>query len=90
MSLLDAIDNFYERLVAEAIDEARQPEDTEDFLADVICVALNRLPPRYYRHAIDMRFYLPDQELDEMKQKVRVEVAQARDYVLRRQRGDEC
>lgn len=89
MSLLDAIDNFYERLVAEAIDESRSSEDTEDYLADVMCVALNRLPSRYYRHAIDMRFYLPDQELEEMKEKVRAEVAQARTYVNGRQREDE-
>lgn len=28
-----------------------------DLLADVACVALNRLPPRYIRHAIDLAFY---------------------------------
>ncbi len=89
MSLLDAIDNFYERMVADAIDETQQPGDSADFLADVICVALNRLPPRYYRHVIDMRFYLSDQELDEMKQKVRAEVARARAYVQQRQRDDQ-
>ncbi|MDX1754764.1 MAG: late competence development ComFB family protein [Marinobacter sp.] len=86
MSLLDAIDNFYERLVAEAIDETCQADDSQDFLADVMCVALNRLPTRYYRHSIDMRFYLPDQELDDMKEKARAAVVQARGYVLEHQR----
>jgi glutathione S-transferase len=28
-----------------------------ELLADVACVALNRLPPRYIRHAVDMAFY---------------------------------
>jgi hypothetical protein len=31
-------------------------------LADVACVALNRLPARYVRHDVDMMFYLTEQE----------------------------
>ena len=31
-------------------------------LADVACVALNRLPARYVRHDVDMVFYLTEQE----------------------------
>ncbi|WP_111497655.1 MULTISPECIES: late competence development ComFB family protein [Marinobacter] len=81
MSLLDTIDNFYERLVADAIEDTRAPEDDEDYLADVMCVALNRLPTRYYRHSIDMRFYLADPEMQEMRDRVRLAVAQARDFV---------
>mgnify|MGYP006139518791 CR=1 FL=1 len=30
--------------------------------ADVACVALNRLPPRYIRHEVDFAFYLTDRE----------------------------
>ena len=33
-----------------------------DILADVACVALNRLPPRYIRHEVDFAFYLSDKE----------------------------
>ena len=58
MSLRDAIDNFYERLVVDAIEATREESDTADYLTDVMCVALNRLPTRYYRHSIDMMFYL--------------------------------
>ena len=57
MSLRDAIDNFYEPLVAEAIDETRGDGDSQDYLTDVMCVALNRLPAKYSRHSIDMMFY---------------------------------
>lgn len=81
MSLLDAIDNYYERLVAEAVEASRGEGDAEDFLADVMCVALNRLPSRYYRFSIDMSFYLADQELAEMKEKARDAVAEARAFV---------
>lgn len=28
-----------------------------ELFADVACVALNRLPPRYIRHAVDLAFY---------------------------------
>jgi Late competence development protein ComFB len=37
---------------------ANQP----DLLADVACIALNRLPPRYIRHSVDYSFYLSDGE----------------------------
>ena len=86
MSLRDAIDNFYERLVVDAIDATREEADTADFLTDVMCVALNRLPTRYYRHSIDMMFYLADEELKEMKEKSLAAVRQARDFVRQHQR----
>lgn len=86
MSYRDAIDNFYERLVVDAIDATRQPGDTADFLADVMCVALNRLPPRYYRHTIDMLFYLADEELGGMKDKTLAAVQSARVFVIEHQR----
>jgi hypothetical protein len=34
----------------------------DGLLADVACVALNRLQPRYIRHAVDFAFYVSDQE----------------------------
>lgn len=86
MSYRDAIDNFYERLVVDAIDATREPGDTADFLTDVMCVALNRLPPRYYRHTIDMMFYLADEELRSMKDKSLAAVESARDFVREYQR----
>lgn len=81
MSLADAIDNLYEKLVAEAIDETQQPDDEEDFLADVMCVALNRLPSKYYRHSVDMVFYMADGEMEIMKQDSLAAVKEAREFV---------
>jgi hypothetical protein len=34
----------------------------DELLCDVACVALNRLPPRYIRHAVDFSFYLTEAE----------------------------
>ncbi|TNE79485.1 MAG: hypothetical protein EP339_03465 [Gammaproteobacteria bacterium] len=86
MSFRDAIDNFYERLVLDAIQATRVEGDTADFLTDVMCVALNRLPSRYYRHSIDMMFYLADEELKDMKEKSLAAVKAARDFVREHQR----
>jgi hypothetical protein len=36
-----------------------------ELLADVACVALNRLPPRYIRHEVDFVFYLSERERSE-------------------------
>jgi Late competence development protein ComFB len=60
----EQVHNYYERLVFEEV--ARRAQlyldfDT-DMLADVACVALNRLPARYVRHDVDMMFYLTEQE----------------------------
>ncbi|MFN2360059.1 MAG: late competence development ComFB family protein [Marinobacter sp.] len=86
MSLRDAIDNFYEPLVADAIDETREKEDSQDYLTDVLCVALNRLPAKYYRHSIDMMFYLADGELETMKTQSLAAVREAREFVKAHQR----
>ena len=38
------------------------PGFTSDMLADVACVALNRLPARHVQHDVDMMFYLTEHE----------------------------
>ena len=58
--------NHQERGVWHAVSSAaaRYPGLAEngELLADVACVALNRLPPRYIRHEVDYAFYLSDKE----------------------------
>jgi len=60
----EQVHNYYERLVFEEVARRAQtrPEFTTDMLADVACVALNRLPARYVRHDVDMMFYLTEHE----------------------------
>ncbi|MFE8072054.1 late competence development ComFB family protein [Marinobacteraceae bacterium S3BR75-40.1] len=89
MSILDHLDNFYEQWVLEALDEARGNENwDEDFMVDVACVALNHLPPRYYRHKVDMVFYLSPEERREMQVKVRKAVEEAVVFVRKNARAD--
>jgi hypothetical protein len=67
----DQVHNYFERLVFEEVaSRAQQPvyaDYTADMLADVACLALNRLPARYVRHDVDMMFYLTEQERQAME-----------------------
>ena len=60
----EQVHNYFERIVFEEVARqvAEYPDYTADMLADVTCVALNRLPARYVRHDVDMMFYLTENE----------------------------
>ena len=83
-----SIYNHHERAVADAVRAAapRYPQQliNEDMLADVACVALNRLPPRYIRHEVDFAFYLTDKERIENERAISEAVAFAFEFVQAR------
>ncbi len=88
---IEEFHNYYEQLVRDQI--ASQLGDQEldaDTLADIACVALNHLPPRYIRYDVDMAFYLSPKEREEMEQKVIEAVQESTRFVIERgrQRGD--
>lgn len=58
------VHNYYERLVFEHVARLSDTHQdfTQDMLADVACVVLNRLPARYVRHDVDLMFYLTEHE----------------------------
>lgn len=81
----DSIHNYYERMVLEEIHRTLPDRrDESDLIADVACVALNHLPPRYIRHDVDMAFYLSPREQIEMEEKVKNAVQQAIIFVEQR------
>lgn len=88
---VDFIHNYYERLVLEEIfaQSPRVQEGDRDFLADVACVALNRMPPRYIRHDVDMTFFMSPQDIQEIGNKVTSAVTDALSYVESRERGED-
>ena len=61
-----SIRNSHETAVVAAVQAAaaRYPglAGDADLLADVACVALNRLPPRYIRHSADLAFFITERE----------------------------
>ena len=68
----EQVHNYYERLVFEEVARRANAPAFHDFsadmLADVACLALNRLPVRYVRHDVDMMFYMTEQERKTIEQ----------------------
>lgn len=77
-SELETVHNYFERLVFNEIkDNYSDTELTDHQLADMACIALNNLPPKYIRYDIDMSFYMSGQEHLEIQEKVRKSVKKA-------------
>lgn len=54
---------------------------SSDYLADICCLALNQVPPRYIRFEVDMAFYLPQSERQQMEMNVEHAVDKAIKYL---------
>ena len=78
--------NYYEQQVVNMVMDMahRYPLLTEDHHPDVACVALNRLPPRYIRHAVDFLFYLTENERREIDAAIEEAVDYAFNFVQAR------
>ena len=82
MKLDDDIHNYYEHLVLEKIEALGLNQNgTADYLADLTCLVLNQLPPRYIRFEVDMAFYLPQSERRQMEMNVSHAVNNACKYL---------
>lgn len=82
MKLDDDIHNYYEKLLLDHLVELRLGEEYDtEYLADLCCIVLNQLPPKYIRYEVDMAFYLPQTERFEMVMKVREAVAKAKGFL---------
>jgi hypothetical protein len=78
MKLDDDIHNYYEHLVLERIEIlGLSKSKNEDYLADLCCLALNQIPPRYIRFEVDMSFYLHQSERQQMEMNALNAVSQA-------------
>ena len=89
-SARDSIHNYYEQMVIEhLLRSSDRASSDHEFMADVACVALNRLPPRYVRHDVDMTFFLSPEDIDNMEAAVVDAVNYAIEYVTSREPTDE-
>lgn len=63
---ITSIHNYHERAVFNEVLEQTKAfphlARNDDVLADIACVALNRLPPRYIRHTVDLAFFQTERE----------------------------
>ncbi|MEY4565008.1 MAG: hypothetical protein RLZZ618_4285 [Pseudomonadota bacterium] len=83
----ETIHNFHEQAVFDAIRAAlpAYPHlQGNELLADIACVALNRLPPRYIRHAVDFSFYLSEKERADMESAIAEAVRYSFEFVQAR------
>jgi hypothetical protein len=84
----ESVRNYQERVVFDMVvaEAALRPlfANDDDLLADVACVALNSLPPRYIRHVVDMHFYMTNRERAQNDTAVRAAVEAAFDYIAKR------
>lgn len=83
-NIFETIHNHHERAVLDAVLAAAADQghlDEEQVLADVACVALNRLPPRYIRHDVDYAFYLTERERAQNEAAINEAVTFAFDFV---------
>jgi Late competence development protein ComFB len=90
ISNFEQVHNYYERLVSEEIvrRSAQSDDFTTDMLADVFCVALNRLPARYVRHDVDLMFYLTEHERNAIELSMAAAIDFAFSYVAQRAAKD--
>lgn len=82
-----SIHNHNEQIVLDAVLAQRDVYPavaSDELMADVACVALNRLPARYIRHEVDFLFYLSDRERAEQDALVRDAVKHAYEFVQAR------
>jgi len=82
-----SIRNHHEQAVFDAVLAQRNVYPAvaaDELLADVACVALNRLPARYIRHSVDFLFYLTERERAELEKAVQAAVKHAFEFVQAR------
>jgi hypothetical protein len=89
LSEFESVKNLHEAAVFEMVQAmaANYPSigGDSELLADVACVALNRVPPRYIRHLVDLRFYQDNNERVRVETMVKAAVVYAFQFVQSRQ-----
>lgn len=89
MSVTDDIRNYYEQIVVDHIyAQDIHLRYSKEFIADLCCLVLNKLPPRYIRYEVDMAFFLSQQERADMNERVKETVQSVLTYLDQRQEDD--
>lgn len=83
------ISNYYEQAVIDQVVALYGKDEafSHDMLEDIACVALNHLPAKYVRHAVDLAFYMDSNERAAVTNGIEKAVTEAANYVRSHQRG---
>jgi len=79
------ISNLYERMVIDEIVQryGGQEDMDHDRMEDLACVALNHLPAKYFRHGVDLVYYMSPEERVAMEVRITEAVESAYEFVAR-------
>ena len=79
------ISNLYEKMVIDEIMQRYGGDDglPHDEMEDMACVAINHLPAKYYRHDVDLLYYMSPEERIAMEVRVTEAVESAFDFVAK-------
>jgi hypothetical protein len=78
------ISNLYEQMViSEILQRYGDSGMGHDEMEDLACVALNHLPAKYYRHGVDLVYYMSPEERVSMEVRVAEAVQSAGEFVER-------
>ena len=84
----ESVHNYCEqavfRHVMVCVADFPQFADDAQVLADVACVALNKLPPRYIRNEVDMKFFMSTEDRAKMDAAVDAAVTFAFSFMQKR------
>lgn len=80
--LFQNVQNYYEKLVLEALTERGFLSGYEQaYVEDIACVALNSLPTQYIRFEVDMGFHMESEDHKLIRQQVKQAVDDAVNFI---------
>ena len=86
----EKVQNYYETLVFDELERQlteNKIQYDDDTFSDMSCIALNRLPARYVRFAIDTTFYATPKDLQEMEENVNNAVKHAIKFITQKSKA---
>lgn len=83
------ISNLYEQWVIDVIVQRYSGQDglAHDDLEDMACIALNHLPPKYFRHGVDLLFYMSPEERKALEARIDQAIGDAHVKVSEKKRA---
>lgn len=85
MTIAEDLHNYYEKLLFEHLEANGLLDKDPDYLADLCCITLNHLPPKYVRYDVDTAFFLTRAERARMDIKVNNALQEAMNYLDKEQ-----
>ncbi|MFM2482107.1 late competence development ComFB family protein [Celerinatantimonas sp. YJH-8] len=83
MQVSEYVHNAMENLVDDVIISRHLHEHySTDFIDDLVCISLNRLPSRYICFDVDLLSHFGEDEYQELNEQVRQTVSEVEQYLL--------